>query len=97
MNVGSIHVLGAEVEGEWRLTPALSLIGSSAFTHSRFADYAPLDGLTVPQVPGWTGAIGIRGAAPWRLALSAQIRAFGSAVRGRPQHARPQFRDRSPT
>jgi iron complex outermembrane receptor protein len=78
MNVGSIHVLGAEVEGEWRLSPALSLIGSSAFTHSRFADYAPLEGLTTPQVPGWTGTIGIRGAAPGRLALSAQIRAFGS-------------------
>ena len=78
MNVGSIHVLGAEVEGEWRLTPALSLTGSSAFTHSRFADYAPLEGLTTPQVPGWTGTIGIRGAAPGRLALSAQIRAFGS-------------------
>ena len=78
MNVGSIHALGAEVEGEWRLTPALSLIGSSALTHSRFADYAPLEGLTTPQVPGWTGAIGIRGAAPGGLALSAQIRAFGS-------------------
>ena len=78
MNVGSIHVVGAEVEGEWRLTPALSLIGSSAFTHSRFADYAPLEGLTTPQVPGWTGAIGIRGAGPGQLAISAQIRAFGS-------------------
>jgi iron complex outermembrane recepter protein len=78
MNVGSIHALGAEVEGEWRLTPALSLIGSSAFTHSRFADYEPLEGLTTPQVPGWSGAVGIRGAAPGGLALSAQIRAFGS-------------------
>ena len=78
MNVGAIHALGAEIEGEWRLTPALSLIGSSALTHSRFADYAPLEGLTTPQVPGWTGAIGIRGAGPGRVAISAQIRAFGS-------------------
>jgi iron complex outermembrane recepter protein len=77
MNVGAIHAFGAELEGEWRLTPALSLVGSSALTHSRFAEYAPLEGLTTPQVPGWTGAVGIRGAAPGGFALSAQIRAFG--------------------
>ena len=77
-NVGSIQALGAEVEGEWRVTPGLSLVGSSTFTRSRFADYAPLDGLTVPQVPGWTGAVGLRGAGPAGFAISAQIRAFGS-------------------
>ena len=77
-NVGGIDAFGVEVEGEWRVTPSLTLTGSGAFTHSRFADFAPLDGLTVPQVPGWQGAIGLRGAGPAGLIFAAEVRGFGS-------------------
>jgi outer membrane cobalamin receptor len=76
MNVSSIQAWGTELEGEWQVRTALTLIGSSAFTRSRFANYAPLDGLTVPQVPGWQFSLGVRGTAPGSLAYSVNVRAF---------------------
>jgi outer membrane cobalamin receptor len=76
-NVGGVSAWGSEVEGEWRLSPVATLTGGLALTHSRFVDYAPLEGLTVPQVPAWQGNLGIRGAAPYGFALAAQVRAFG--------------------
>jgi outer membrane receptor protein involved in Fe transport len=39
-------------------------------------DYPPLEGLTVPQVPGWQGSVGVRGAGPAGFALAAQTRFF---------------------
>jgi iron complex outermembrane receptor protein len=75
-NVGSIDAWGTEAEGEWRIAPGLTLVGASALTSSHFADYAPLDGLTVPQVPGWSVSMGLRGAAPGRLAFGVNVRAF---------------------
>jgi outer membrane cobalamin receptor len=75
-NVSSIHAWGTEVEGEWRVRSGLTVIGASAFTRSRFADYAPLDGLTVPQVPGWQFSLGLRSAAPGGLVVAANVRAF---------------------
>ena len=76
-NVGGIDVWGAEMEGEWRLAPRATLTGAVALLHSRFVDYAPLDGLHVPQVPGWNTTIGIRGAGPAGFVLASQLRAFG--------------------
>ena len=76
-NVGGIAAWGSEVEGEWRWSPRATLTGALALTHSRFVDYPPLEGLTVPQVPTWQGNIGMRGSGPLGLALSAQLRVFG--------------------
>ncbi len=76
-NVGGIAAWGSEVEGEWRLSPRATVTGALALTRSRFVDYPPLEGLTVPQVPAWQGNVGVRGAGPLGLALSAQVRAFG--------------------
>jgi len=75
-NVGGVRAWGSEVEGEWRLSPVATLTGALALTRSRFVDYAPLEGRTVPQVPAWQGNVGIRGAGPLGLALAAQVRAF---------------------
>ncbi len=76
-NVGGILAWGSEVEGEWRLSPRATVTGALALTRSRFVDYAPLEGLYVPQVPKWQGNVGLRGAGPYGLALAAQLRAFG--------------------
>ncbi len=76
-NVGGIAAWGSEVEGEWRLSPRATLVGALALTRSRFVDYPPLEGLTVPQVPRWQGNVGVRGAGPLGLALAAQVRVFG--------------------
>ena len=75
-NVSSIDAWGTELEGEWRVRTGLTLLGASAFTRSRFADYAPLDGLTVPQVPGWQFSVGVRGTAPGAIVFAANVRAF---------------------
>jgi outer membrane cobalamin receptor len=75
-NVSSIDAWGTELEGEWRVRKGFSVIGGSAFTRSRFADYAPLDGLTVPQVPGWQFSFGVRGVAPAGFVFAANVRAF---------------------
>jgi outer membrane receptor protein involved in Fe transport len=76
-NVGGIAAWGSELEGEWRLSPRATVTGALALTHSRFVDYPPLEGLTVPQVPRWQGNLGVRGAGPLGLALAAQLRVFG--------------------
>jgi outer membrane receptor protein involved in Fe transport len=75
-NVSSIDAWGTELEGEWRVRTGLTLVGASAFTRSRFADYAPLEDLTVPQVPGWQFSLGLRGSAPADLAYAFNVRAF---------------------
>jgi len=77
-NVSNIAAVGVETEGEWRVSPSLTVTGALAYTHSRFADYAPLDGLTVPQVPDWQGNIGVRGAGPFGTAISGELRSFSS-------------------
>ena len=76
-NVGGVRAWGAEVEGEWRLNARATLTGSLALIDSVFADYAPLEGLRVPQVPRWHTAIGVRGVGPFGLVLASQVRAFG--------------------
>ena len=77
-NVGGVVAWGSEIEGEYRLSPTVSITGTAAFTRSRFVDYEPLDGFTVPQVPGWQGSAGIRAAGPVGLQLAAALRAFGN-------------------
>ena len=76
-NVGGIDAWGSEVEGEWRLSSRATLTGALALTRSRFVDYPPLEGLSVPQVPTWQGNVGVRGTGPLGLALSSQLRLFG--------------------
>jgi outer membrane receptor protein involved in Fe transport len=76
-NVGGVDAWGSEIEGEWRVSSRLTTTGGLALTRSRFVDYAPLEGFTVPQVPRWAGFAGARGAGPLGLALSGQIRFFG--------------------
>ena len=76
-NVGGVDAWGAEVESEWRVSHALTLSGALAHIRSRFVEFAPLEGLHVPQVPRWQATIGARGAAPFGLALAAQLRLFG--------------------
>jgi hypothetical protein len=44
---------------------------------STFVDFAPLEGLRVPQVPTWQAAAGIRLAGPAGVTLATQMRAFG--------------------
>ena len=63
-NVSNIAAVGVETEGEWRVSPSLTVTGALAYTHSRFADYAPLDGLT--------------GAGPFGTAISGELRSFSS-------------------
>jgi outer membrane cobalamin receptor len=77
-NVSSIGAFGVETEGEWRASSRLTVSGALAFTHSRFADYPPLEGLTVPQVPTWQGNVAVRGAGPFGTAISGEIRSFAS-------------------
>ena len=76
-NVGGIAAWGTEAEGEWRLSPRATVTGALGLTRSHFVDYAPLEGLTVPQVPRWQASAGARGAGPLGLALAAQVRLFG--------------------
>jgi outer membrane cobalamin receptor len=77
-NVSSIGAFGIETEGEWRAGPRVTVTGGLAYTHSRFADYPPLGGLTVPQVPDWQGNVAVRGAGPFGTAISGELRSFSS-------------------
>ena len=66
-NAARIRARGAELELEARVSTAVALTASSAYTDSTFVR-GPLDGLRVPQVPSWHHAVGGRGvlgAARW--------------------------------
>jgi outer membrane receptor protein involved in Fe transport len=76
-NVGAVHATGLEEEGEWRVRSWVNVTGMLALTRSRFADFAPLDELRVPQVPRWQTAVGARFIAPRGVTAAAQLRAFG--------------------
>jgi outer membrane receptor protein involved in Fe transport len=76
-NVGGIAAWGSEAEGEWRLSSRATVTGALGLMRSHFVDYAPLKGLTVPQVPRWQASAGVRGVGPLGLALAAQMRLFG--------------------
>ena len=76
-NVGGIAAWGSEMEGEWRLSTRVTVTGALGLTRSHFVDYAPLEGLAVPQVPRWQANAGVRGAGPLGLALAAHVRVFG--------------------
>ena len=60
-NAARIRARGAELELESRVSEALTLTASSAYTDSTFVE-GPLQGLRVPQVPRWHHAVGGRGA-----------------------------------
>jgi outer membrane receptor protein involved in Fe transport len=75
-NVGGVVAWGSELEGEWRLHARATVTGGLALTSSHFVDYAPLEGLTVPQVPDWQASVGVRGVGPAGLALAVQTRFF---------------------
>ncbi len=76
-NVGGIDAWGTEVEGEWRLSARATVTSALALLQSRFVEYAPLEGLRVPQVPRWASSVGIRGSGPFGLVIASQLRAFG--------------------
>ena len=76
-NAGTVHASGLETEGEYRVRQGLSLLGSMAFTRSRFVDTPALSGNRVPQVPVWQGTAAVRWTAPGAVGVQVQVRAFG--------------------
>lgn len=79
-NAGTIRAAGVEVEGEWRVTPAVQATLGVQFVDSIFTDSreAGLAGNRVPQVPRVGGAAGLRVDAPAGLTTTAQFRFTGS-------------------
>ena len=59
-NAARIRAAGAEFEVEARLAPSLTLTAASSYVDSVFTR-GPLAGFRVPQVPGLTHALGLRG------------------------------------
>jgi outer membrane cobalamin receptor len=76
-NAGGVRARGIEAEGEYRLRAGISVLGSLAWTRSRFADTPGLTGNRVPQVPMWQGTGSIRWTAPSNVVVAAQLRLYG--------------------
>ena len=76
-NVGGVRVVGAELEGEWRLTRATTVTAAASILDSRFTDDPVLNDLRVPQVPRWQGSLTALWRAPHDMDLSAHLRIFG--------------------
>ena len=90
-NAGSVNARGFELEVERRLTSQLAVSGMLTMTRSRFGGggkLPELEGLDVPQVPRYSGGVSLRYVDPRWVTATLQVRAIGTSVRGRPQHAR---------
>jgi outer membrane receptor protein involved in Fe transport len=81
-NSDEIRAVGAEVEGEFRLSSTLTLNGQLTLTNSEFRGSVAtpaIAGNDVPQVPGWGVATGLTWADPRLLTINAQLRASDDA------------------
>ena len=59
----------------WETSAPVAMVGSAALTRSRFRETEGLTGNTVPQVPAWQLAGGVRWLAPTGTTLQALVRA----------------------
>lgn len=81
-NSDEIRAIGAELEGEFRLAPALTATAQATLTRSEFRGSVAtpaIAGNRVPQVPGWAVAAGLTWANPRYATLTAQVRTSASA------------------
>ncbi len=79
-NAGTIRAAGVEIEGEWRISPAVHATIGTQIVDSVFADSQEprLAGNRVPQVPRVQGNAGVRLNAPGGILAAAQLRFAGS-------------------
>jgi outer membrane receptor protein involved in Fe transport len=79
-NAGKVQARGFELEAERRLTSQLVASGTFTATRSKFStDVIPgLDGLDVPQVPRYAGAVSLRYVEPRWLTATLQVRGIGA-------------------
>jgi outer membrane receptor protein involved in Fe transport len=78
-NAGGVGSRGVEIEGDWRVDRRWTVSGNLTATRATFGEgpVVGLEGLTVPQVPRFQTAFGVRFVEPRWLTASAQVRAIG--------------------
>ncbi len=77
-NAAKVRSRGIELEADWRPTPQWSVSGQLTATSAGFTGGAAgLDGLDVPQVPTYQGAVSVRFTDPRYLTATVQTRIMG--------------------
>jgi outer membrane receptor protein involved in Fe transport len=77
-NAAKVRSQGVELEADWRPTPQWSVSGQLTATSAGFTGGAAgLDGLDVPQVPKYQGALSLRFTDPRYLTATLQTRIVG--------------------
>jgi len=77
-NAARVRSQGVELEADWRPTPQWSVSGQLTATSAGFTGGAAgLDGLDVPQVPKYQGALSVRFTDPRYLTATLQTRLIG--------------------
>ena len=77
-NAAKVRSQGVELEADWRPTPQWSVSGQLTATSAGFTGGAAgLDGLDVPQVPNYQGALSVRFTDPRYLTATLQTRIIG--------------------
>jgi outer membrane receptor protein involved in Fe transport len=77
-NAAQVRSRGVELEADWRPTPQWSVGGQLTATSAGFTGGAAgLDGLDVPQVPKYQGALSVRFTDPRYLTATLQTRIVG--------------------
>ncbi len=77
-NAAQVRSRGLELEADWRPTPQWSVSGQLTATSAGFTGGAAgLDGLDVPQVPKYQGALSVRFTDPRYLTATLQARVVG--------------------
>jgi outer membrane receptor protein involved in Fe transport len=77
-NAATVRSRGVELEADWRPTPHWTLSGQLTATSASFTGGAAgLDGLDVPQVPNYQGALSVRFTDPRYLTATLQTRVVG--------------------
>ena len=77
-NAASVRSHGLELEADWRPTPQWSVSGQLTATSAGFTGGAAgLDGLDVPQVPNYQGALSVRFTDPRYVTATLQTRVVG--------------------
>ncbi len=77
-NAAKVRSRGVEIEADWRPTPRWSVSGQLTATSAGFTGGAAgLDGLDVPQVPNYQGALSVRFTDPRYLTATLQTRILG--------------------
>jgi outer membrane receptor protein involved in Fe transport len=81
-NSDEIRAFGGEFEADVRLTSTLTITGQLALTSSTFQGSVAtpaIEGNDVPQVPGWSGAVGLVWADPRFVTFNLQVRGSDDA------------------